>query len=471
MKKFFRNNLLKFLFILIFSFIYFSFICINQNVTLIKIPYDTSFYNLNKNLVLFIRKEFYYIQKEFYESIKSLWIADKNFINIRFISYLEYLVSVSPDKSKIIIKNLDSKFSSVLSENFDGKYYLIDLLSGEKKVLPDLGYGKILWSEDNKYLYFEKGIQGVFKYDIYLSTLEKIMEMGKTQKITDVNGKTYIVGPFLKFYDIYKNLILYIQDSVDIEILSKSQTNTLNLEKHLWLIDPINGYILCIDKVDANIYEKPQFSPDGNYILYKKGKELWISSIDGKDKKPIGIGSDAVFSDDGKKIAFVDKGLYEKNFEWLNLCIYFVETNEMKIIPKIQNWKNEINKYQIKFIEWFDKHNAFTYYLPNIKWFSDSKRLIFNIGWEIYFIADIDENLTKPYFFWNIQIDSFVHYITKEGNITLSCPFIDTERRKEQTIFEIIKTGLFNERDIWQISTKNMQKKMLIENGEDPIQL
>ncbi|QJR22719.1 hypothetical protein BREVNS_1969 [Brevinematales bacterium NS] len=440
-----------------------------------KIPYDPSFYRENENRILFVRKEYFKEKEGVYLEINSLWIANEDFTDVRFIAYSQGLFnspglrSISPDKTKIIFSSLKGPASLALGveNNFD--CWLYDLKSGEKTPIPMLSLlpQRILWSSDSKSFFFEAGVKGLFKFNVQNGQLEKIRKLGEVIQYTDRDGKSYYLNITLTLDDIYEDKIVYTQKAAEITNQIKSGKQTFIIkDDYIWLMElPATNFIL-LDKGDS-----PRFSPDGGLILYKKNKELWVMNLKDRTKKSIGIGSHPVFSPDGKKIAFVDIGFDGSLYRWLNLCVFDISSGSTRIIPKSPDWKEVVGKWSPGFMKRFNEDSYFSEHNPHPVWLDD-QRIVYHVGVGIFFIADLEKNEAKPFFYWDVQVDPTIHYFNQANNsLVLSSAYIRTPRRNQKPLSNLIKEGWVNEYDIWELSLDKKEKKMLIENGFNPMVL
>ncbi len=430
-----------------------------------KTPYDPRSFPVQGTRVLFARKEYLKEGEDLYKEIRSLWIASEDFSHVRFISYMDDLVSVSPDDTKIVFRSLDTKSASALGLLVGSGYCLYDLKTGASTPLPDLS-GRILWAEDGRCFFFERGVHGLFKYTT--GRTEKVREMGKAERIVDAKGKNYLVGPWLKLADLQREKLLYVQKAVELgaQLTTGTQTFTLT-DDYMWIMDLSNGAILGLGKGT-----QPVFSPDGSMILYRKDGELWAVSPDGTRNGRIGLGGHPVFSPDGRRLAFVDLGFDGVRHHWFNLCVADLANGGLNIVPKNPEWKETMARFLPAFLRSFERDPWFIESRPNILWFSGGDSLLYSVGWSTFFLADLEKNETRPILYWDVQVEAVAHYLTEhERAIVLSCAYSRTPRRSVPPLSAPIRSGRLNEYDIWQVSLDGKHRRMLMENGYQPIRL
>ncbi len=438
----------------------FTFLAITQKALLAeeiisplrKEAYRPSFFPPGISRVLLIRREYLKEEKNIYRELRSLWMASEDFSEVRFITYLEDLISVSPDGTMIVFNNTD------------GLSFLYDLAQATIKNLPQV-HGKILWSADARSLFFQQGINGLFRLEVDSGRVEKLLDLEKTGKFISSSGKAYLGAGSIKLADIHQDRIIFVRKSIEVESPIRAGVSFTLEDDYIWEFNIINGKLACLGKGT-----EPEFSPDGRLIVFRDEGQLWVVSVEDRIRWKLSTGGNAVFSPDGKKIAFVDKGFDGTRFHWRNLWLADLESREARAIPVVSNWTDFVVRFIPRMQEIFRKDPYFTESNPDILWFPDGNKLIYTVGWNTFFVADLHRNQAEPFLVWDIQTEPRIHYLMNGGeSMILTCAFISTSRRKSPPMSAVIASGWLREYDIWQFSLKDNSKKMLLENGSNPV--
>jgi len=377
-----------------------------------KLLPDPSFWKSTESKFLFVRKEYVKENESSYLPFHSIWVTNQEGLDQRFIAYCQtgfalfpvLLPTLSPDKKKIVFIGLEENTARKLGIPPENGLWLFDLENNRKQRLMSERISHALWTADNKWLYFEKGIQGLFKLNIDTGEVIKVRSFGQMEEYKDTRGETFWGGTNITLHDILEGKLLYTRlsyrkDTTSIETKGKEKITKVTFtphRKHIWILAPPHTNPVWLTEGDA-----PRFSPDGKYILFFRGNEIWyINSGGGAERK-------------------IDN--FERSFATIG---YFNEK-------------------------------------PQLFWLSDDK-ILYTIGYSTFFLADLKTKTTEPLFTWFQNSPSVAYIDPTDGDLILTSPMIRTSRREKHPLF---RSGELEEEDIWKVSLDGKNRRMIVENG------
>lgn len=446
-----------------------------------KIPPDRSYLSKPADRIIFIRSEFTKSGRE----INSLWIAARDGSNQRFISYCSVgfaLLAVnpptlSPNQRKIVFSWLGNVPDTEPNSPHKKGLWVFDLETGKKELLYSEVVKKVFWSSDSRHLFFDRGVHGIFKLDVESKELKKLLVPERMERVVDAAGKAVIAGDTVQLEDLREDKILFTRDCYDVAVEStetrgeKTVTRQkLSPRRHVWVLDTRQNSIRVLSEG-----KEARFSSEGRTVVFtreernaegKVVKGICLINTDGTRKVRIGIGDYPTLSPDGKRLAFVDSGLYANPSGWFNLMVTDVSNGTIAQLRRVEDWKEVVNHHIPSFPRIFGRYGYFQE-SPQILWFPSSDRLVHSIGYSFFFMADLRTHTSSPLFYWSLQVDPVLHTLDESRNVVLlTSPMIKTPRRNKHPLKS---SGWLNEKDIWEVSLDGKHRKMLVENGFFPL--
>jgi Tol biopolymer transport system component len=436
-----------------------------------KLLPDSSFWKSTESKFLFVRKEYVKENETTYLPFHSIWVTNQEGLDQRFIAYCQtgfalfpvLRPTLSPDKKKIVFIGLEENTTRKLGIPPENGLWLFDLENNRKQRLMSERISHALWTADNKWLYFEKGIQGLFKLNIDTGEVIKVRSFGQMEEYKDTRGETFWGGTNITLHDILEGKLLYTRlsyrkDTTSIETKGKEKITKVTFtphRKHIWILAPPHTNPVWLTEGDA-----PRFSPDGKYILFFRGNEIWYINSGGGAERKIGIGNYPAFSPDNQRVAFVDAGVYKNPNGWIQLYVADLYSGAVTHIPMIPTWKEILSQS----IHNFERSFATIGYFnekPQLFWLSDDK-ILYTIGYSTFFLADLKTKTTEPLFTWFQNSPSVAYIDPTDGDLILTSPMIHTSRREKHPLF---RSGELEEEDIWKVSLDGKNRRMIVENG------
>lgn len=436
-----------------------------------KLLPDSLFWKSTEPKFLFIRKEYVKENETTYLPLHSLWVTNQEGSDQRFISYCQtgfallpvLRPTLSPDKKKIVFAGLEENATRKLGIPPENGLWLFNLENNRKQRLLSERISHALWAADSKWLYFEKGIHGLIKLNIETGEVIKVRSFGQMEEYRNTRGEIFWGGSSITIHDIFESKLLYTRlsyrkDTTSVETKGKEKITKVTFtphRKHIWILETHHANPVWLTEGDA-----PRFSPDGKYILFLRGSEIWRMDSAGENEKRIGIGNYPAFAPDNQKVAFVDAGAYKNPNGWIQLFVAELHSGTVTHIPMVPEWKEILSKS----IHNFERSFATIGYFnekPQLLWLSDDK-ILYTIGYSTFFLADLKTKTTKPLFTW-FQNSPSVEYIDPtDGALILTSPMIRTSRREKQPLY---KSGELEEEDIWKVSLDGKNRRIIVENG------
>jgi len=439
-----------------------------------KIPADPNFWNRPEPKMIFIRKEYIKENAQSVFPIYSLWAAMHDGSDPRFISYCRVgsallsivMPTLSPDAKKIVFTGLDENSASKLRMPSENGLWVYDLETNRKqRVFPE-PVSKVFWSKDSRSLFFEKGVQGLFKIHVETKEVVKILSLGEMEAYENLSGENFLLGSTITLHDLLDDKLLYTRLAYkkivkSIETRGQQKITKIIAEpdkKHIWILETTRRLPIWLTEGD-----EPRFSPDGRYVLFRRKGEIWQMDIYGKNEKRIGIGNDLAFSPDGEKIAYVDAGTYQNPHGWINVYVADLHDGSTTPILLIPGWKEIMARSIPNFERSFNTIGYFNE-KPKLVWLSNDK-IIYSVGYATFFLADLNTHTAQPLFQW-IQVSPRPEYFdSHDSTLVLTSPMIKTSRRENHPLYG---SGWLEEEDIWKVSVDWKRKKMIVENGFMP---
>jgi len=436
---------------------------------------DDEFLQSHKHKIIYLRREYLKDSEGSYRTVYSLWIAPPDGSDQRFISYcsvgsalLPVLApTISPDQRKVVFAGLEEDAAARLGLNQQTGLWLFDLEKNQKRLLTSQRVAKILWSDDSRYLYFERGVHGVFKLDAENASMTQILPLGSLEQTQEPSGETFIWGNTVTLHSINGQRLLYTRRSYRMEAKRVEAQGSRTVLRavgqpdlcHIWLMDLSTNRTrrLCPG-------EEPLFSPNGRYVVFRRGRELWALDEELKKEKRLGVGNYPAFSPDGRRVAFVDAGAYGNSYGWVNMCVSDFREGTATPVPLAADWQEVMATLVPNFKRSFASIGYFNE-RPKILWLADGEKVLYTVGYATVFLADLGKNKAEPLFTW-LQVSPQLEYIdVNRCSLVLSSPMVKTPRRQTHPLSS---SGWLQEEDIWEVSLDGKTRKMLIENGSSP---
>lgn len=431
--------------------------------------------------ILFLRSEYTKSGRE----INSIWIAERNGSDQRFVSYCSvgfalYPVAhptLSPDKGKVVFPWLGNVPSEELPDSPEKGLWMFDLKTNAREWLYSEVPSRVIWSSDSRSLFFARGKNGLFRLDVSSKQVKKVLATRDMEHVVDVTGKTVTTGATVSLEDVREEQILFTRDCFDplSEWSEKVPVGTVTQKKliprrHVWLFTLKEESVRLLSEGS-----EAMFIPDSRRVVFTKRadgdegkgvKEVWLIDVDGTREIRLGRGNCVSVSPDGKWLAYVDRGNYVNPFGWFNLMVANIESGQVYQVQKVEEWKEIVSRDVPSFSRIFGRYGYFQG-LPGILWYPSGEKFIHGIGYAYFFVADMQAKVSFPLFHWKVQVEPMLECIDgARQSILLTSPMIETPRRKKHPLRS---SGWMNERDIWEVSLDGKTKGMLIENAFAPL--
>lgn len=465
----------------------FLFLSIGAALSQVAAPYEKVFPDVNYlrkpiSRILFLRSEYSKSGRE----INSLWIAERNGSDQRFISYCSTGMALlpvapptlSPDKKKIAFCWLGNAPKEDLIEPSEKGLWVFDLQTGGKSLVYPEAVRRVRWSSDGKYLFFSRGREGIFRADVTSRETTKVISFTEGEIISDYPGSRAIASGAINLEDVRGERILFSRDLFDLvtESSQKGSSGTLEIKQkgiprpHIWVWHTREREVRLLSEGSEAI-----FSPDGGKISLsrsiqtgdgRRAKEIWLMNSDGTGEFRLGRGAFPSFSPDGKWLIFFDVGSYENPSGWLNLLVTNTAHGKTEKVEMAQGWKEAVGRSVPSFEKIFSRYGYFQE-PPRLIWFPSGEKVVYSIGYSFIFLADLTTGTSLPLFHWGIQVEPVLECVDEtRKTILITSSMTDTPRRKKHPLRS---SGWLREKDIWEVSLDGKSKKLLIENGFSPL--